>query len=151
MALLKPCPKCKRMIPYGWTYCPDCKPIAEAERQAAMERRIEYKRKAYNRRYNQGRDPKYTRFYNSKAWRATSYAKLSACDWQCEAHLTPDCQGTACEVHHIKPIQTPAGWDLRLDWSNLEAVCTSCHNVRHPEKLKRKEDDGIIDMRTVKR
>ncbi|MBQ9991935.1 MAG: HNH endonuclease [Firmicutes bacterium] len=35
----------------------------------------------------------------------------------------------AVEVHHTKPIQTEESWDKRLDWDNLEAVCTSCHTV----------------------
>ena len=61
------------------------------------------------------------------------------------------CQGLATEVHHIKPIQTRDGWDKRLEWENLEAVCTSCHNGRHPEKFGRRKDDGVIDVRSVKR
>lgn len=150
MALMKPCPRCKRMIPYGWTYCPDCKPVAEAEREAARERRAEYQRRKYNQRYNSRRDPKYMAFYRSKAWKATSRAKLQAAGYQCEAGLQ-GCQGIACEVHHKKPIQTPEGWDKRLEWENLEALCTSCHNGRHPEKFKRKQDDGIIDLRNFKK
>lgn len=150
MALVKPCPKCKKLIPAGWQYCPDCRPIAEAERQAAKEHKAEYLRKLYNKRYNSRRDPKYQAFYRSKAWRTTSRAKLSAVGYHCEAKLQ-GCQDIACEVHHIKPIQTPEGWEKRLEWSNLEALCTACHNGRHPEKLKRRQDDGVIDMRTVER
>jgi predicted HNH restriction endonuclease len=68
----------------------------------------------------------------------------------CEARLK-GCQILAVEVHHIKPIQIQEGWDLRLDWENLEAVCTSCHNGRHPEKLRKNSQDGVIDFQTVKR
>ena len=151
MAIMKPCPRCKRLIPAGWSYCPDCKPVAEAEREAARERKADYLKKKYNQRYNSRRDPKYSAFYRSKAWRATSKAKLQSCGYQCQAKL-PGCQGgMACEVHHIIPIQTPEGWDKRLDWENLEPVCTACHNGRHPEKFKKKKDDGVIDLRTVKR
>lgn len=151
MALLKPCPRCKRMIPYGWAYCPECAPIAAAEREEAREHRAEKLRQKYNKRYNARRDPKYMTFYRSKAWRQTSKAKLQAVGYQCEGKL-PGCQGIACEVHHRQAIQTPEGWDKRLDWENLEALCTSCHNGRHPEKLKRqKQDDGVIDLRTVDR
>lgn len=150
MAVLKPCPRCKALIPAGWPYCPTCKPVAEAEREAARERKAEYKRKQYNKRYNSRRDPKYLTFYRSKAWKLTSRSKLQAVGYQCEAKLQ-GCQGTACEVHHIKPIQTPEGWDKRLEWENLEAVCTACHNGRHPEKFKRKDEPGVIDLRTVER
>jgi hypothetical protein len=151
VAAMKPCPRCKRLIPYGVTYCPDCKPIAEAERAEARERKATYLRKRYNKRYNSRRDPKYQTFYRSKAWRLTSRAKLQSVDYQCQGRLHPDCTGLACEVHHTLPIQTPEGWDKRLDWDNLEPLCTICHNMRHPEKLKRKQDDGVIDLRTVER
>ena len=149
MALAKPCPRCGRLIPYGMAYCPECKPLAEAEREAAREHRAEQLRRKYNARYNARRDPKYQTFYRSKAWKNTSKAKLQAVGYQCEGKLA-GCQRIACEVHHIKPIQTPEGWDKRLEWENLEALCTSCHNGRHPEKFKKKEDPGVIDLRTLK-
>lgn len=49
MALLKACPRCKRMIPHGLPYCAECAPIAEAERAAAREHKAEYKRKNITR------------------------------------------------------------------------------------------------------
>lgn len=147
MAIMKPCPRCKRLIPDGWNYCPDCKPIAEADREAAKARKAEYLQRQYNRK----RDPKYLTFYRSKAWRATSKSKLQSVGYQCEGRLE-GCQGIACEVHHIKHIQTPEGWDKRLEWSNLEALCTSCHNGRHPEKFKgKRQDDDVIDLRAIQR
>ena len=145
--LLKPCPRCKRMIPHGWAYCPDCAPIAEAQRAEARERRAEYKRKQYNKKYNRQRDPKYLTFYRSKEWKITSRSKLQQASYKCEAKL-PGCTHLAVEVHHIKPIQTDEGWDLRLDWDNLEAVCTACHNSRH-QRFKSKKDDGVLDMREI--
>lgn len=146
--LLKACPRCKTLIPHGLPYCDTCAPLAAAERQAKQERREEFLKKKYNKRYNSRRDPKYLTFYRSKAWKATSISKLQAVGWKCEARLE-HCTGIAVEVHHIKPIQTQEGWDLRLEWSNLEAVCTACHNGRHPEKFKRKKDPNILDMREI--
>lgn len=146
MPIMKPCPRCKRMMPYGPAYCADCAPIAQAELDAVRERNAQKRAQMYNRR----RDPKYLAFYKSKAWKDQSRARLQSVGYRCEARLQ-GCQGLAVEVHHKKPIQTPEGWDLRLDWDNLEAVCTSCHNGRHPEKLKREAEDGVIDMRTVQR
>lgn len=147
--LMKRCPRCKRLMPYGPTYCKDCAPIAQAELEAIRERN--QKKKAA--KYNRTRDPKFRAFYQSKGkngWQTLSKAKLSAAGYKCEARL-PGCTGLATEVHHIQPIQTPEGWERRLDWDNLEAVCTVCHNLRHPEKLRRETPEGVIDVRTVKR
>ena len=145
--VLKACPRCKRMIPHGWAYCPDCAPIAEAQRAEAQERRAEYKRKQYNKKYNRQRDPKYLTFYRSKEWKITSRSKLQQAGYKCQGKL-PGCTHLAVEVHHIKPIQTDEGWDLRLDWDNLEPLCTSCHNSRH-QRFKSKKDDGVLDMREI--
>lgn len=154
MAVAKPCPRCGRLILYGMTYCPTCKPIAEAEQAEAREYRQEQKRKRANQRYNQRRgqeDPKYRTFRNSKAWKATSRAKLQACGWQCESGVSPDCPGLACEVHHIKPLKTPEGWERRLDWSNLLGVCVQCHNILDGKTYKGKNMDGVIDLKTLER
>ncbi len=147
---MKPCPRCKRMIEYGPTYCPTCKPIAEAERVEAQERKAALRAKKYNKEYNQRRDPKYAAFYRSKAWRMTSKAKLQQCGYKCEAGLE-GCGRVACEVHHIKALKTPEGWGDRLEWSNLMGVCIQCHNILDGKNFKRKEDEGIIDLRTVER
>lgn len=145
--LLKACPRCKRMIPHGLPYCAECAPIAEAQRAEAQERKAEYKRKKYNQTYNRQRDPKYLTFYRSKEWKITSRTKLQQASYKCQAKL-PGCTHLAVEVHHIKPIQTAEGWELRLDWNNLEPVCTSCHNGRH-QRFKTKRDDGVLDMREI--
>ena len=148
MATLKACPRCRQLIPHGIPYCATCAPVAAAERQAKQERRAEYLAKKYNKEYNRRRDPKYITFYRSKEWKTTSRAKLSATGYHCEAGL-PGCTRRAVEVHHTKPIQTEEGWSLRLDWDNLEAVCTACHNGRHPEKGKHRKDPDVLDMREI--
>lgn len=147
--ILKPCPRCKRMITYGLIYCPDCKPIADAEREAARERRGALRKKKYNKEYNRGRDPRYAAFYRSKAWKMTSKSKLQQIGFKCEAGLQ-GCGRIACEVHHIKPLKTPEGWELRLEWSNLMGVCIQCHNKLDNKNFQRK-DEGVIDLRTVER
>lgn len=144
-----PCPRCHTLIPVGVAYCPKCKPIAEKQAAEAVQRKRDCKRKQYNISYNRKRDPKYQTFYRSKEWRLTSKAKLVSANYKCEAGLD-GCQHIAVEVHHIKPIQTQEGWDLRLEWDNLEALCTSCHNKRH-ERYKKKKQSGVIDMRTIER
>lgn len=145
-----PCPRCGRLVPVGVAYCTDCRPVAEAQAAEARERRQAYKRRQYNTAYNKRRDPRYLEFYRSKAWRLTSRAKLQAAGYKCQAGLA-GCTRLAVEVHHIKPIQTPEGWDHRLDWDNLEAVCTTCHNGRHPDRFKSKDPTGVLDQRKIER
>lgn len=148
--VMKPCPRCKCMIPYGKVYCPDCEPLAEAERLEAMERKAALRAKRYNKDYNKRRDPKYLAFYRSKEWKATSRYKLQQCGYKCEAGL-PGCGRVACEVHHIKPLRTTEGWGERLEQSNLMGVCTQCHNILDNKNFKRKNEEGVIDLRTVER
>lgn len=128
--LLKSCNRCGNLIPYGAPYCKECTPIVEAEREA---RRLEAKREG-DKRYNKTRDPKYLRFYNSADWRTLSAKYAQDKGYRCE-----ECKTIATQVHHKKPIQTPEGWELRLDYNNLELVCTACHNKRHDRFMKRKK------------
>lgn len=120
--LLKECNRCKDLIPYGHTYCSKCEPIIKEMRE---KKKQEYKRKC-NRRYNQKRDPKYIRFYRSMDWKRLSAKYMQDKGYRCEV-----CGKIATEVHHKIAIQTPEGWELRLDYNNLELVCTTCHNKRH--------------------
>ncbi len=145
-----PCPRCGRMVPVGVNYCEACKPIAEAQAQEAIERRQAYKRIQYNKEYNKRRDPKYLQFYRSKDWKMTSRAKLQDCGYKCEAKLE-GCSHLAVEVHHIKPLKTDEGWAERLEWDNLMGVCIACHNVLDGKTFKRKEQPGVIDLKTLQR
>lgn len=137
--LLKSCGRCGNLIPYGSAYCKECLPIVEAEREA---RRAEAKRDS-DRRYNKTRDPKYIRFYNSIEWRTLSAKYTQDKGYRCEgcnlslAQLLIKNEDIKLEVHHKKPIQTPEGWELRLDYNNLELLCTDCHNERHGRFKKR--------------
>lgn len=128
--LLKACNRCGNLIPYGSTYCKECTPIVEAER----ETRIQESRLKNNRAYNKRRDPKYVRFYNSLDWRTLSAKYTQDKGYRCEV-----CGAMATQVHHKKPIQTPDGWELRLDYNNLELLCTRCHNERHDRFKRRRE------------
>lgn len=145
-----PCPRCKRLIPVGVQYCETCKPVAEEQAREAIERRRAYKRAKYNKGYNQRRDPKYLTFYRCKEWRLLSRTKLQACSYKCEAGLE-GCKRLAVEVHHVKPIKTPEGWDERLEWDNLMGVCINCHNILDGKTFKKKSEPGVIDLKTVER
>lgn len=127
--LLKACNRCGNLIPYGAVYCSVCRPIVEGEREA---RRAEAKREG-DKRYNKTRDPKYVRFYNSNEWRTLSAKYTQDKGYRCEV-----CNGIATQVHHKQAIQTPQGWELRLDYNNLELLCTHCHNDRHDRFKKRR-------------
>ena len=128
--LLKDCKRCGNLISYGAVYCPTCKPIVEAEREARRAERL----KEANRRYNKGRDPKYLRFYNSIEWRTLSRKRL-----QDDCYKCVKCNKIASEVDHIIPIQTPEGWELRLDYSNTQSLCLDCHNDKHDRFKKRRK------------
>lgn len=123
MPLMKTCPRCKALIPYGKTYCERCELLIQAEREAQKKKR--------DRRYNRQRDKRTERFYNSQRWRMTSRLFLNRnpkCAW---------CGGTATEVDHIEELKTPEGWARRWDESNFRPFCTDCHNKRHNRFVKR--------------
>lgn len=127
--LLKECKRCHKLIPYGLSYCSVCEPIVAKEKE---ERRAEAI-KISNRRYNAKRDPKYTKFYNSPEWRTLSRKRLIDDGYRCVK-----CGKIATEVDHIKAIQTEDGWQLRLDYNNLQSLCTECHNDKHNRFKKRR-------------
>lgn len=126
--LLKPCGRCRVLIPYGKSYCDVCESIV-AEQQERYKRE---RAKQYNKRYNKTRDPKYVRFYNSKDWRVLSKTRLQYDNYKCVK-----CGKIASEVDHIIPIQTDKGWELRLDFNNTQSLCIDCHNDKH-KRFKRK-------------
>lgn len=131
--LLKACNRCGNLIPYGSAYCKECTPIVEAEREARL---LEAKREGH-KRYNKTRDPKYGRFYNSNEWRILSRKRIQDDGYRCVK-----CGKIATEVDHIKPIQTPEGWELRLDYDNTQSLCIECHNMKHDRFKKRKRVRG---------
>lgn len=147
---LHPCPRCKRLVLVGVSYCEACKPIAEEQAAEAIERRQAYKRAKYNREYNKRRDPKYLQFYRSKEWRLLSRTKLQSCGYKCEAKLE-GCTHLAVEVHHVKPIKTDEGWTARLEWSNLKGVCINCHNILDGKAFKKRDTPGVIDLKSLKK
>ena len=130
--ILKSCANCGALILYGSTYCKDCEPIMQAKHEA---RRCE-QRKKYNKKYDEHRTKKYRDFYNQKAWRRLAAQYMADKHYRCER-----CGAIAENVHHKQPIQTPEGWARRFDYSNLELLCVSCHNLEHgrflPKKSKR--------------
>jgi len=128
--LLKSCNRCGNLIHYGSAYCTTCAPIVAEAREA----RIREANLRSNRKYNKTRDPKYGRFYNSKDWKILSRKRLQHDGYKCVL-----CGAIASEVDHIKAIQTPEGWELRLDFNNTRSLCLDCHNKKHNRFLKKKD------------
>src|SRR5699024_4985 len=88
-----------------------------------------------NKRYNKARyesNPEYVAFYNSKAWRSLRRQKLLDVGFLCEICESNGLYSEATVVHHVKEVSER--WDLRLDFDNLQAVCTACHNRAHGGK-----------------
>ena len=126
--ILKMCARCKKPTVYPARYCSACAPIVEKE----VEARKEAQRSESMRRYNRGRNPKYSKFYHSDQWRGLS-------TWYLTRHpYCEDCGELAVEVHHVVPIQTEEGWNRRFDVTNLRAQCIDCHNGKHDRFQKKK-------------
>lgn len=123
--IYKLCRRCKTPIEHPLTYCSKCQEMHE-EKQLELQRERD-------RRYNKKREPKYKQFYNSKEWKVLKEKKLQDEQYRCER-----CKELAVEVHHTKYIQTDEGWELRLDYDNLEALCVDCHNYRHSRFQRKK-------------
>lgn len=73
------------------------------------------------------RDDQHRRFYNSKAWRNLSKSFLIENPF-CIECKKKDRLELSKHSDHIKSIRTH--WHLRLEWSNLRALCIRCHNVK---------------------
>lgn len=131
--LMKKCPRCGRLIRYGRAYCPTC----EKQVSEWREKKREEAKKKYMKKYNKQRDPKYGEFYRSKAWRSLKAYFLAAHGYRCER-----CGAIAEVVHHKQRIQTPDGWERRLDPTNLELLCNRCHNDEHNRFGGKKRDPG---------
>lgn len=136
--LLKSCPRCKKLIPYGKTYCDTCAPIVEEQ----IRERKQRWNKQHMKKYNAARDPKYKRFYASSEWIRLSQTAMQEAKYTCKdcgAHAGQiiDDAPVKLEVHHTIPIQTIEGWPLRYDFDNLEVLCTRCHNNRHGRFIKK--------------
>ena len=72
---------------------------------------------------------KYDSFYQSKEWSLLRNQKFYDADGLCELCRKNGIIKEAKEVHHIVPIEID--WSKRLDYNNLIALCSDCHNAQH--------------------
>ena len=135
--ILKECPRCKRLMPYGKRYCSECEPIVEKMKEEQRKARGRVSSKGYAQQ-----NKKYIQFYKSKEWKMLSQKKLQDTQYKCEC-----CGKLATEVHHIDPIQKPSGWERRLDYDNLMSVCVICHNGKHGRyQKKNKKNESKMNI-----
>lgn len=142
--IVKMCARCKKIIEYPNRYCSICQKIVDEQAEEIKKRS--------NIRYNKTRDSKLVKFRKSDEWRQLKNRYLQ--DLQHKygdvkyAYKCEDCIeinknnkdytiALAEEVHHLQPIETPEGWERRLDYYNLRALCHRHHDKRHNRFQKR--------------
>lgn len=72
------------------------------------------------------RDPRARAFYRSVAWLKMRRLILERDHGLCQECVRHGRYTPATAVHHIQELRER--WDLRLEPSNLEAICDECHN-----------------------
>ena len=70
--------------------------------------------------------------YKSKRWKTKRLAILRRDKYLCQECRKYGKIKEAVTVHHIKHADTHP--ELAFEDSNLESLCTGCHNKMHPEK-----------------
>lgn len=97
-------------------------------------------REARNFLYQKKADP----FYLSSRWKA---ARLSALQRDC--YWCQRCQKRPANiVHHLVP--RTVNPDLELELSNLQSVCSTCHEQVHPEKGASKNPGKQPDLTGIR-
>ena len=84
------------------------------------------------------------RFYKSKEWKRKRKEILRRDNYECQRCKCEGGFSKATTVHHIKHLDKHP--ELALVDSNLESLCGACHNVEHPEKLKKIEVNKRKDV-----
>lgn len=127
-------PGCRNKTLIGDIYCEECK-------EKKGEDTKENKRKSRHSLYNKyKRDKKSAKFYDSAEWRRLRVEIIKRDKELCQRckrkgryKLLP--RGRGGVVHHKMYLKER--WDLRLEPSNLELLCHSCHNEVHANDDKK--------------
>ena len=72
---------------------------------------------------------KYDSFYQTKEWKLLRNQKWVSANGLCEMCRAKGIIKSAKEIHHKIPIEED--WSKRLDYDNLIALCSDCHNAIH--------------------
>lgn len=103
-------PPCRLMIPFTETYCGKHNPSKE---------------------YNKARrthEAEYIKFYKSASWIKARRMQMINDDHLCVKCLKDGIITPGEMVDHIIP--TKEDWSRRLDNSNFQTLCWSCHNTK---------------------
>ena len=92
------------------------------------------------------KDPAIDAFYSTWTWRRCKDAYLASVGGLCERCLAKGLITPAEQVHHktrltALNISNPA---VTLNWDNLEALCTECHQAEHHPRRWRCGPDGHV-------
>lgn len=80
---------------------------------------------------------KIKRFYKTGEWKRKRKEILKRDNYECQRCKREGKYSKATTVHHKKHLDKRP--DLALIDENLESLCSTCHNIEHPEKLKKVE------------
>lgn len=80
---------------------------------------------------------KIKKFYKCRDWKCKRREILRRDNYECQKCKKRGEFAKATTVHHIKHLDKRP--DLALVDENLESLCGVCHNIEHPEKLKKPE------------
>ena len=107
----RPCkwPGCPAIVAQGVGYCP--RHATKGQKHQADATRL----------YDRNRDPRAVAFYRSAEWAQTRAAVLA------DDPVCCDCRARFARiVDHVVPLLVD--WSRRLDRTNLQGLCTACHN-----------------------
>lgn len=112
-------PGCRELVAYNIRYC---NRHTSSEGQQVYADRVAV-------------DERYLQFYNSKRWRTLS--KLYRINNPiCENCFKNGIVRKADVVDHI--VEVKDCWDKRLDETNLQSLCHTCHNAKTQREKKRR-------------
>lgn len=80
---------------------------------------------------------KIKKFYKRKEWKRKRRQILERDNYECQRCKRQGKYSRAITVHHKKHLDKHP--ELALVDENLESLCGACHNIEHPEKLKKPE------------
>lgn len=84
------------------------------------------------------------KFYKSREWKYKRRQILQRDNYECQRCKREGKYSKGVVAHHIKHLNNRP--DLALTDNNLETLCEACHNIEHPEKLKRVEVNRREDI-----
>lgn len=139
-------PTCHELIPTGKFYCDTHTMSVQHNGSQGNTYRKKIRDRQYNReRYNEA-NVQYTSFYKSDAWRKTRDFIILRANGLCENCIKYGRVKPGKIVDHIEPLKK--NWNKRLDVSNLQFLCQTCHNRKNKaEKWQAiKEKQGGVPL-----